>query len=45
VDFYLSDGGLSTVEEVGYVRLDAGDAEESRSSWRARRTGRNPAWR
>jgi phosphate transport system substrate-binding protein len=39
VDFYLSDDGLATVSEVGYVDLPEESIEESRSVWEGRETG------
>ncbi|MGH2753768.1 MAG: phosphate ABC transporter substrate-binding protein PstS family protein [Actinomycetota bacterium] len=39
VDFYLSDDGLTTVSEVGYVDLPQDAIEETRSVWAERLTG------
>jgi phosphate transport system substrate-binding protein len=39
VDLYLSDEGLASVGEVGYVDLAEDDIEESRRVWDARETG------
>lgn len=33
VDFYLSDDGLASVEEVGYVRLPDADVAATRKAW------------
>jgi phosphate transport system substrate-binding protein len=33
VDYYLSDDGISQVDEVGYVSLDSAALEETRSAW------------
>jgi len=39
VDFYLSDDGIASVSEVGYVDLSPEDLAETRARWRARTTG------
>jgi phosphate transport system substrate-binding protein len=39
VDFYLSDAGISSVNEVGYVDLHPDDLQKSRDVWDARETG------
>jgi phosphate transport system substrate-binding protein len=39
VDFYLSDEGIASVSEVGYVDLADEDVEALRSTWEARTTG------
>jgi phosphate transport system substrate-binding protein len=39
VDFYLSDEGITSVSEVGYVDLATEDLEETRGLWEARTTG------
>ena len=39
VDFYLSDEGLTTVSEVGYVDLLDEDIEATRSVWESQETG------
>jgi phosphate transport system substrate-binding protein len=39
VDFYLSEQGLASVGEVGYVDLDAQDVEATKQAWEARQTG------
>jgi phosphate transport system substrate-binding protein len=39
VDFYLSDEGIGSVSEVGYVDLSAEDLEATRGVWEARETG------
>jgi phosphate transport system substrate-binding protein len=39
VDYYLSDPGISSVSEVGYVDLHPDDLQESRDVWEARETG------
>ncbi len=36
VDYYLSDAGISAVEEADYVALDAGALDESRTAWDGR---------
>lgn len=33
VDFYMSDEGIASAEEVGYVPLDAEELEASRAAW------------
>ena len=33
VDYYLSEDGISQVDEVGYVSLDSAALEETRSAW------------
>ena len=35
VDFYLSDEGIVSAEEVGYIPLNEADLEEARSAWEA----------
>lgn len=35
VDFYLSDAGIASAEEVGYVPLEAEELEATRSAWEA----------
>jgi phosphate transport system substrate-binding protein len=39
VDFYLSEQGLSSVEEVGYVSLHQEDLDETISVWESKETG------
>ena len=39
VDFMLSDEGLPAVEEVGYVQLAEGDAQQTADNWADRITG------
>lgn len=39
VDFYLSDEGMATVSEVGYVDLLEEDLEATRAVWESRETG------
>ncbi len=39
VDFYLSDDGISSVSEVGYVDLTSEALEETRGIWESRETG------
>lgn len=39
VDFYLSDAGITAVDEVGYVALAAEDLEITRGVWEARELG------
>ena len=39
VDFYLSDDGITSAEEVGYVPLDATDLETTRSVWETKEPG------
>jgi phosphate transport system substrate-binding protein len=39
VDYYLSDEGIASVTEVGYVELPADQLEASRTTWEARTTG------
>lgn len=39
VDFYLSDEGIGSVSEVGYVDLSAESLEETRNRWEERITG------
>ena len=39
VDFYMSDEGLASVEEVGYVARPESDFEEVRQVWENRETG------
>ncbi|MGE3621038.1 MAG: substrate-binding domain-containing protein [Acidimicrobiia bacterium] len=41
VDFYLSDAGIASVSEVGYVDLDGDSLEATRSTWADRTTGSN----
>jgi phosphate transport system substrate-binding protein len=36
VDFYLSQTGLASVSDAGYVQLPAADIEETRSAWTGR---------
>jgi phosphate transport system substrate-binding protein len=43
VDFYLSEAGIASVSEVGYVDLDPADLEESRKAWEDRETGTREA--
>ncbi len=43
VDFYLSDEGLASVAEVGYVSLDDEALTELRDVWEARTTGTGEA--
>ena len=39
VDYYLSDEGIASVAEVGYVDLPADQLESTRSTWEARTVG------
>jgi phosphate transport system substrate-binding protein len=39
VDYYLSDAGISAVDEVGYVALTPEDLEATRAVWDAKETG------
>lgn len=39
VDFYLSDEGIASVEEVGYVALDQAELESTREVWDSKETG------
>lgn len=39
IDFYLSDEGIASVAEVGYVALDADDLEATAGVWESRQTG------
>ena len=39
VDYYLSDEGIASVAEVGYVALPADQLEATRATWEARTTG------
>ncbi len=39
VDLYLSEEGITSVNEVGYVELATEDLEESRQAWEAQETG------
>ena len=39
VDFYLSDEGIASVEEVGYVALPADQFSENTTAWEDRTTG------
>ena len=39
VDFYLSDAGIASVEEVGYVALNEQDLTATRSVWESKETG------
>ena len=39
VDFYLSDEGIASVSEVGYVSLDDATSEASAGLWESRTTG------
>jgi phosphate transport system substrate-binding protein len=39
VDFYLSDTGIASVTDAGYVALPEADLETARSTWEARTTG------
>ena len=39
VDYYLSEEGIGSVAEVGYVDLPADQLEASRATWEARTTG------
>jgi phosphate transport system substrate-binding protein len=39
VEFYLSDEGIASAEEVGYVGLDDGDLGDTRSAWESKETG------
>ncbi len=36
IDFYLSDGGLASVSEAGYVELPAADIDDTRAAWDGR---------
>lgn len=39
VNYYLSDEGIASAEEVGYIPLDEGDLQETRDVWESRETG------
>ena len=39
VDFYLSDEGLASVKEVGYVPLSAADIAKTKATWQAKTAG------
>ncbi len=39
IDYYLSDEGISSVSEVGYVSLESETLEETRGVWEGRETG------
>jgi phosphate transport system substrate-binding protein len=39
VDFYLSEAGLASVAEVGYVDLAAEDVQATIDAWAAKETG------
>lgn len=39
VDFYLSDEGIASTEEVGYVSLKSSELEATRRAWEALETG------
>jgi phosphate transport system substrate-binding protein len=39
VDFYLSDEGIVSAEEVGYVPLNESDLSATREAWEAKETG------
>jgi phosphate transport system substrate-binding protein len=39
VDFYLSDEGIASVTEVGYVDLAEGDLQATRDVWQSKATG------
>lgn len=39
VDFYLSDDGITSAEEVGYVPLDESELEATRQVWESKETG------
>ena len=39
IDFYLSEDGMATVSEVGYVDLPAESIEETRAAWEGKETG------
>jgi phosphate transport system substrate-binding protein len=39
VDYYLSDSGIASVAEVGYVDLPSDQLEAARATWEARTTG------
>ncbi len=39
VDYYLSDAGIASVAEVGYVDLTSEDLEATRAVWEGRETG------
>ncbi len=39
VDYYLSDAGIASVAEVGYVELTSEDLEATRAVWESRETG------
>ncbi len=43
VDFYLSDDGIVSAEEVGYVALPDDQLEETRTIWEDRTTGTRAA--
>lgn len=43
VDFYLSEEGLASVSEAGYVDLTEKAAAETKSAWEAMETGRSEA--
>lgn len=39
IDYYLSDEGIASVSEVGYVSLEASALEETRGVWESKETG------
>lgn len=39
IDFYLSDDGMTTVGEVGYVQLQPDAISETRGAWESKETG------
>lgn len=39
VDYYLSEAGIASVAEVGYVDLEPAVLDETRAAWEARETG------
>ncbi len=43
VDFYLSETGMASVSEVGYVDLDAAALQATRDRWEAKTTGSEAA--
>lgn len=43
VDYYLSDEGLASVSEVGYVDLASGDVEATKQAWESMETGTREA--
>lgn len=39
VDYYLSNDGIASVAEVGYVDLPSDQLEATRATWEAKTTG------